>query len=493
MQLMPSIKAKQKQSLIITPQLQQAIKLLQMTNMEIQQFLEDQALENPFLEVESKNTDHQTTLTQDQHSEDATKDAATSLTEITPENNALSDDPTEHADMDNRYSSRELTSTQQGGHGDDHDWMGQIANPDAGLHAKVVSQIELSISTANRTIAYVMTDMLAPTGWLDTSLDQIAAQTGVSEDRLEAVLAELQQLEPVGIFARDLAECLKIQAKDADCYDHVMAVILDHLDILGKGDIATLARKAECDQDSIIDALTTIRSFNPKPGEAYSNDLPPLSEPDVIVRKTSEGWAVDLNRSTLPTLHINEGYAEKIEANIKQTGQSDKNEFVANAMGSARWLKRALDQRNATTIKICGEIIRQQQDFMKYGMEALKPMSLKTVADAVGMHESTISRVTNGTVINTPRGTFSLKAFFSVSIVSEQGDGNMAATAVRSRIETLIKAENPKKPLSDSDIAAQISDQGITLARRTVAKYREMLRIPSSSERRRLARMQMIG
>ena len=239
--------------------------------------------------------------------------------------------------------------------------------------------------------------------------------------------------------------------------------------------------------------MTTIRSFNPKPGEAYSNDLPPLSEPDVIVRKTSEGWAVDLNRSTLPTLHIHEGYAESIEANIKQTGQSDKNEFVANAMGSARWLKRALDQRNATTIKICGEIVRQQQDFMKYGMEALKPMSLKTVADAVGMHESTISRVTNGTVINTPRGTFSLKAFFSVSIVSEQGDGNMAATAVRSRIETLIKAENPKKPLSDSDIAAQISDQGITLARRTVAKYREMLRIPSSSERRRLARMQMIG
>ena len=498
MQLMPSIKAKQKQSLIITPQLQQAIKLLQMTNVEISQFLEDQALENPFLEVESKEAEKQTSLSQDQNppnqiAPDTNPETAPSLTEITPENNALSDDPTEHADMDNRYSSRDLAATQHSGYGEDHDWMGQIANPEPGLHSKIISQIDLGISPENRAIAYMLTDMLAPTGWLDTPLAQIATQTGVSEIRLNAVLEELHQLEPVGVFARDLAECLTLQAKDGNCYDHVMAVVLGHLDILGKGDIANLARKAECDQDAIIDALTTIRSFNPKPGEAYSNDLPPLSEPDVIVRKTTDGWAVDLNRSTLPTLHINEGYAKSIEKNVEKTGQSDENEFVSNAMGSARWLKRALDQRNATTIKICGEIVRQQQDFMKYGMEALKPMSLKIVADAVGMHESTISRVTNGTIINTPRGTFSLKAFFSVSIVSDQGDGNMAATAVRTRIEHLIKSENPKKPLSDSDIAAEISDQGITLARRTVAKYREMLRIPSSSERRRLSRMQMIG
>jgi RNA polymerase sigma-54 factor len=511
MQLMPSIKAKQKQSLIITPQLQQAIKLLQMTNLEIKQFLDDQALENPFLDVAHSDAEQPVAATSDHQNADhqmadAATDAPASLTELTPENNALSDDPTENSDMDNRYSSSEhdtvpntssqssgQNSGQNSGHGDDVDWMGQIANPEPGLHAKVISQIELAIAPEHAGVAYMLTDMLAPTGWLDTPLDQIATQTGLSEDRLEAVLAELQHLEPVGVFARNLAECLKIQAIDADCYDHVMAVVLDHLDVLGKGDIASLARKADCDHDTIIDALTTIRSFNPKPGEAYSNDLPPLSEPDVIVRKTADGWAVDLNRSTLPTLHIKEGYADAIAENMKSTGQSDQNEFIANAMGSARWLKRALEQRNETTIKICGEIVRQQQDFMKYGMEALKPMLLKTVADAVGMHESTISRVTNGTVINTPRGTFSLKAFFSVSIVSDQGEGNMAATAVRTRIEHLIKSENPKKPLSDSDIASEISDQGITLARRTVAKYREMLRIPSSSERRRLGRMQMIG
>jgi RNA polymerase sigma-54 factor len=511
MQLMPSIKAKQKQSLIITPQLQQAIKLLQMTNLEIKQFLDDQALENPFLDVDHSDTEQPAAIASDHQNADhqmadAAPDAPASLTELTPENNALSDDPTENSDMDNRYSSSEhdtvphttsQSSSQNSGHnsgqGDDVDWMGQIANPEPGLHAKVISQIELAIAPEHAGVAYMLTDMLAPTGWLDTPLDQIATQTGLSEDRLEAVLAELQHLEPVGVFARNLAECLKIQAIDAGCYDKVMAVVLDHLDVLGKGDIASLARKADCDHDMIIDALTTIRSFNPKPGEAYSNDLPPLSEPDVIVRKTADGWAVDLNRSTLPTLHIKEGYADTIAENMKSTGQSDKNEFIANAMGSARWLKRALEQRNETTIKICGEIVRQQQDFMKYGMEALKPMLLKTVADAVGMHESTISRVTNGTVINTPRGTFSLKAFFSVSIVSDQGEGNMAATAVRTRIEHLIKSENPKKPLSDSDIAAEISNQGITLARRTVAKYREMLRIPSSSERRRLGRMQMIG
>ncbi|MDA0308788.1 MAG: RNA polymerase factor sigma-54 [Proteobacteria bacterium] len=498
---MPSIRAKQKQSLIITPQLQQAIKLLQMTNLEIQAFLEEQALENPFLEMlgdsaSSPDTPDTPDLTANDHLTPSTDshDQPASLADITPENNALADDPTAHSDLDNRYSSLDAPQKAHSDYDNEgEDRMGRIANPEPGLHAKVISQIDLSIAPKDRAIAYVLTDMLAPTGWLETPLDHISDTTGLPLTRLEAVLASLQSLEPVGVFARNLAECLKIQAIDAGDYDAVMVIILDHLDLLGKGEIGQLARKADCTQDAILSALRLIRSYNPKPGEAYSNDLPPLGEPDVLVRKTAEGWSVDLNRSTLPTLHIRENYADEVTAKLAHNKKVAEDGFVANAVSSARWLKRALEQRNATTLKICAAIISQQQDFLNYGMEALKPMSLKVIAEAVNMHESTISRVTNGTVINTPRGTFSLKAFFSVSIASDQGEGGMAATAVRTRIRNLIDGENPKKPLSDSDIASEISDQGITLARRTVAKYREMMRIPSSSERRRIARMQMIG
>jgi len=504
MQLIPSIRAKQKQSLIITPQLQQAIKLLQMTNLEIQAFLEEQALENPFLEMSGDSASspdtpdtpdtHDLTANDQMTSSTDSHDQTASLADITPENNALADDPTAHSDLDNRYSSLDVPQKAHSDYDNEgEDRMGRIANPEPGLHAKVISQIDLSIAPEDRAIAYVLTDMLAPTGWLETPLDHISDTTGLPLTRLEAVLASLQSLEPVGVFARNLAECLKIQAIDAGDYDAVMAIILDHLDLLGKGEIGQLARKADCTQDAILSALRLIRSYNPKPGEAYSNDLPPLGEPDVLVRKTAEGWSVDLNRSTLPTLHIRENYADEVTAKLAHNNKGAEDGFVANAVSSARWLKRALEQRNATTLKICAAIISQQQDFLNYGMEALKPMSLKVIAEAVNMHESTISRVTNGTVINTPRGTFSLKAFFSVSIASDQGEGGMAATAVRTRIRNLIDGENPKKPLSDSDIASEISDQGITLARRTVAKYREMMRIPSSSERRRIARMQMIG
>jgi RNA polymerase sigma-54 factor len=499
MQLMPSIRAKQKQSLIITPQLQQAIKLLQMTNLEIQAFLEEQALDNPFLEMAgdeaAPHTDALDPTVENNMAEAAQEDnLPSSLADMTPENNALADDPTAHSDLDNRYSSLDAPQKSHSDYDNEgEDRMGRIANPEPGLHAKIVKQINLAIAAKDRAIAYVLTDMLAPTGWLETPLDHISDTTGLPLERLEAVLMSLQTLEPVGVFARNLSECLKIQAKDAGDYDTTMAVVLDHLDLLGKGEIGPLARKADCSHDEILSALRLIRSYNPKPGEAYSNDLPPLGEPDVVVRKTADGWSVDLNRSTLPSIHIREDYADEISAKLTRDHKAEEDGFVANAVSSARWLKRALEQRNTTTLKICAAIISQQQDFLNYGMEALKPMSLKVIAEAVSMHESTISRVTNGTVINTPRGTFSLKAFFSVSIASDQGEGGMAATAVRTRIRNLIDGENPKKPMSDSDIASVISDQGITLARRTVAKYREMMRIPSSSERRRLARMQMIG
>jgi len=496
MQLKPVIKAQQKQSLIITPQLQQAIKLLQMTNLEIRAFLEEQALENPFLDVSEANAEKDSAANAPEmpdQPDTADQDMPRDVADMTPGNNALQDDPTAHADLDNRYSSLENMHAGSSFDGEVDDMMARLANPDDGLHAMVIRQIDLAIDPGDRAIAYMLTDLLSPTGWLDQPLDEIAANTSINLERLEEVLTKLQELEPAGIFARSLSECLALQAKDNGEYDTVMATVLDHIELLGKGEIAALARFADCSQDDILHTLRLIRSYNPKPGESYSNDLPPLGEPDVLVRQTKDGWAVELNRSTLPTIHIRENYAKDIEKTLEHKRDETGNDFVGNAIGSARWLKRALEQRNMTTMKICAEIIRIQQDFMEHGLDALKPMSLKTIAEAVGMHESTISRVTNGTVINTPRGTYSLKSFFSVSIATDEGDEGIAATAVRNKIKSLIDAESPKKPLSDNDIAEAISDQGITLARRTVAKYREMMRIPSSSERRRLARMKMIG
>ncbi|XDZ64964.1 RNA polymerase factor sigma-54 [Alphaproteobacteria bacterium LSUCC0684] len=496
MQLKPVIRAQQKQSLIITPQLQQAIKLLQMTNLEIRAFLEEQALENPFLDVRDANADKDSAADardMPDQAEPADHDMPRDVADMTPGNNALQDDPTAHADLDNRYSSLENMPARSAFDGEAEDMMARLANPDDGLHAMVLRQIDLAIDPGDRAIAYMLTDLLSPTGWLDQPLDEIAASTSISLERLEEVLNTLQELEPAGIFARSLSECLALQAKDNGEYDQVMATVLDHIELLGKGEIAALARLADCSQDDILDTLRLIRSYNPKPGESYSNDLPPLGEPDVLVRQTKDGWAVELNRSTLPTIHIRENYAKDIEKTLERKRDENSSDFIGTAIGSARWLKRALEQRNMTTMKICAEIIRLQQDFMNHGLDALKPMSLKTIAEAVGMHESTISRVTNGTVIHTPRGTYSLKSFFSVSIATDDGDEGMAATAVRNKIKSLIEAESPNKPLSDNDIAEAISDQGITLARRTVAKYREMMRIPSSSERRRLARMKMIG
>ena len=494
MQLRPVIRTQQKQSLVITPQLQQAIKLLQMTNLEIQAFLDDQALENPFLDIKRQDERQSTDAEPAPVAPAAQTEAARDLTQITAEQNGLADDPTAHTDVENRYSSLDMPMKPSGTTYEGDDYLMRLANPEDGLHQMISNQIDISIAVEDRPIAYMLTDLLSPSGWLDTPLDEIAKTGGMHVERLESVLTALQTLEPAGIFARDLAECLKLQALDHGDYDAVMAVVLGNIELLGKGEIAALARLAACDEDDIIERLRLIRGYNPKPGESYSNDLPALGEPDVVVRQTDKGWAVDLNRSTLPTIHIKEDYADEIARKLGRTDKAGNgDDFVGAAIGSARWLRRALEQRNTTTLKICSEIIRLQQDFLSQGMEALKPMSLKTIAEAVGMHESTVSRVTNGTVINTPRGTFKLKALFSVSIATDEDESGMAASAVRDRIKTLISNENPNKPLSDHALADSISDQGIKLARRTVAKYREMMRIPSSSERRRLARMKLVG
>jgi len=508
MQMMPSLQVKQKQALVMTPQLQQAIKLLQMTNLDITNFLHEQALENPFIEVENGAEDTRASdLGAAPRSKDTPEAAAPpaaseslageGLDRDMKDGAALADDPTSHADLENRFGSEGLDyGHAQRGKPADLDWDGiaNLAEQDAeSLVECVLRQIDLTIfDPRQRVIAYALSEALEPSGWLGRPLDEIASACGVSEEETEEVLAIVQKLEPEGVFARDLAECLRIQARERDVLDAAMSVVLDHLDMLANGDIAALARRAGTDADDVARCLRLIREMNPKPGEAYESAPLRVHAPDVIVSRGKDGWIVDLNRSTLPSLVINEEYAAQISASGRGKAAEASNQFVTDAVGSARWLRRALEQRNSTTLKIAGEIVSQQSAFLTEGLSALKPLALKDVAEAVGMHESTVSRVTSGLLMATPKGCFPLKSLFSVSIATVEGD-TRAAAAVRNMIKAIVDGEPAGKPLSDDAIALMVSEKGVKLARRTVAKYRDMLKIPSSSERRRRARLAMAG
>ena len=505
MQMMPSLQVKQKQALVMTPQLQQAIKLLQMTNLDIANFLQEQAMENPFIEVEN-GTDHTPAADlgaaprAETPEAPAAKDvdsAAAALDRDMAAGSAIADDPTSHADVENRFGSEGLDyGHAQRGRPADLDWDG-LANlaeqgPDS-LVECVLRQIDLSIfDPRQRVIAYALSEALEPSGWLGRPVADIAAGCGAGEEETEEVLAIVQTLEPEGVFARDLAECLRIQARERDELDEVMEVVLGNLPMLANGDIAALARRAGSDAEDIARCLRLIREMNPKPGEAYESAPLRVHAPDVIVSRGKDGWVVDLNRSTLPSLVINEDYAAQISAAGRGKAAEASNQFVTDAVGSARWLRRALDQRNSTTLKIAGEIVRQQSAFLTEGLSALKPLALKDVAEAVGMHESTVSRVTSGLLMATPKGCYPLKSLFSVSLATDEGDAK-AAAAVRNMIQSIIAGEPAGKPLSDDAIAMMVSEKGVKLARRTVAKYRDMLKIPSSSERRRRARLAMAG
>ncbi len=494
MQLIPSLGQKQKQSLVMTPQLQQAIKLLQMTNLDIKNYLENEVLENPFLEVSCEDT-----ILRDTPSSEATEnsDVRIEIESVDNVSAAIGDDPTENKDFDNRYSSSalDLGNCKPKNQIADSNWddiISNIAEHTDNLNTHILRQIELNIkNTQEKFIACMLADAIEASGWLGKTCSEIASICKCDVEQIETVLQKLQAFEPAGLFARNLSECLTLQAKEQECYDKIMETILENLELLGKGELATLAKKASTEIGEISKRLKIIQSFNPKPASSFDTDYLSVNAPDIIVRESSDGFVVDLNRSTLPSLVINEKYAKQINNSVLNKKDEKTKSFTSDSVSSARWLKRSLEQRNNTTLKIAGEIVNQQTDFFKEGLSGLKPLSLKDVATAVNMHESTVSRVTSGLLMSTPKGCFTLKSFFSVSIATTESGDATAAAAVRHLIKTVVSNENPKKPLSDDAIAALVCQKGIKLARRTVAKYREMMKIPSSSERRRRAKLNM--
>ena len=490
MQLSQSLNLKQKQSLVMTPQLQQAIKLLQLTNLELKQFLEEQTFDNPFINVEEET---QASEKNDSGVRSQDKNNSNNEQVLAKETTDFSDDPTNNDDYDNRFDNAGIdygaVINNKSNTGEDWDLIAStVPNHEKSLIAHIEDQLPYLLSSQREHfIARYFLEAIEPSGWLGKSLDEIQIETNLDYVDLENVLTKLQGVEPTGLFARNLSECLRLQIIEKGLMCNGLSVLLDNLALLGKGDLKSLMRKIDCDERKIKDFLVIIRSVDPKPGSVFLSETSNIHKPDLLVRKVGEDWVVDLNRSTLPSININEDYAKKLSPVARDNSKIDG--YASQALSSARWLKRALEQRNITTLKITAEIIKRQKHFLEKGLDFLEPLSLKDIAIAVKMHESTVSRVTNGLMVSTPKGTFPLKSLFSVTIETDDKENSKSAAAVRNMIKKILNEEKGEKPLSDDLIAKMVSKNGVKLARRTVAKYREMLNIPSSSERKRRAKL----
>jgi RNA polymerase sigma-54 factor len=333
-------------------------------------------------------------------------------------------------------------------------------------------------------VGEALVEHLDESGYLRLSCDQLAADLGVTVAEIEAVLSTIQaEATPAGLFARDLAECLAIQLRRRNRFDPVIATVIDNLDLLARRDFASLRRLTGEDESGLMDILAEIRGLDPKPGHAFDHEGFEAIVPDVLVTEAPDGgWQVELNSEALPRVLVDNDYLRTVRAG----GLSDDDRaFIGECQQSANWLVRSLDQRAKTIIKVASEIVRRQDGFLTHGIGGLKPMTLMSVAEAIGMHESTVSRVTATKFIATPRGTFEMRFFFTVAIASANGGDAHSAESVKHRIKLLIDAESQGKVMSDDDIAAVLKKEGIDLARRTVAKYREALGLPSSIQRRR--------
>ena len=479
---------RQKQSLVITAQLQQAIKLLQMNNFELEQFIEDQSLENPFLDMVNSSandtkadkpepTVEHTAAVPD--GADVQSGVEAPDTPITPE---AMDNTFESNMLDLGVTSSKSSSTQ--------DWdiiASTVQERGPSLYAHICAEIDRMLTDPKeRMIGYVYAESLEPSGWLGQPVEEMARMLNISSELAELVLGKLQTIEPAGLFARSLKECLQLQANAHEGNSEQFTILLDHLDILASGDMKALKKICGVSSDQLRAMINLLRSFNPKPGTLFETDVDPIRAPDLIVTKNNDGWRIDLNRSTLPSVQIDRNYAEVV---LKSASSEEDKNFLKERVAGARWLKSAVEQRNSTTMAVGAEIVKRQTAFLEHGVGALRPLVLRDVADAINVHESTVSRVTSGLIMTTPQGSFRLKDMFSVGIESSAEDGVEAASAIKFKIKKLIDTEPPTAPYSDDTIVDFMAKEGVKLARRTVAKYRTLQKIPSSFQRRREAIM----
>ena len=491
------LEMRQGQSLVMTPQLQQAIKLLQLSNIELAEYCETELEKNPLLERD------------DSAPRDAERDsapAAESSAERADESLSREDfskvsdlDQSAHENMydggDNssqpaagpsQGSLTDWTTVKSGGsfEGDEDGFESSLAEAGT-LKDHLEGQVSIAaLNDEDRLICMAIIDAIDEAGYFRGDAKEIADRLGTEWEDVEAVLGVVHGFDPVGVGARDLAECLSMQLKARDRLDPAMQAMLTRLDLLARRDMAALTQLCGVDAEDIADMIAEIRGLNPKPGLAFGTEPVTPVVPDVFVRIGPDGaWIVELNSDTLPRLLVNNQYYAKVN---KGARDKDSKNYLADCLNNANWLVKSLDQRARTILKVASEIVRQQDNFLTHGVRHLRPLNLRTIADAIQMHESTVSRVTSNKYIATPRGIFELKYFFTASIQAVNGAESHSAEAVRDRIREMIEKEEGVEILSDDRIVAMLTSDGVNIARRTVAKYREALRIPSSVERRRL-------
>jgi RNA polymerase sigma-54 factor len=513
MALTARLEMRQGQSLVMTPQLLQAIKLLQLNHVELHAFVDNELERNPLLEREDSSVGP--TTDEDPHAgldvfdaspmvgTNADQPSDWSSSELETDRGAL------EANLDTRLDNVFESETPQiarletqggdmlplsggvsggsaGGQYGDEDLPGieERLTADISLQEHLGTQLDMAITDpVDKFIGHYLIDSIDDNGYLSEPLVDIAVRLRIQDERALRILKIIQNFDPAGVGARDLADCLAIQLREQDRFDPAMQAMVANLPLLAKRDFMALRKICGVDDEDMYEMIAEIRALDPKPGRAFSGGVSQSVVPDVLVRAAPDGsWLVDVNPETLPRVLINQTY----HARISRAARTDADKsFIAECLQTASWLTRSLEQRARTILKVASEIVRQQDGFFAYGVEHLRPLNLKTVADAISMHESTVSRVTSNKYLMSPRGLFEMKFFFSASIPATAYGEAHSAEAVRFKIRQMIEGESRDDILSDDAIVVKLKETGIDIARRTVAKYRESLKIPSSMDRRR--------
>ena len=491
----PSLQLKFSQQLTMTPQLQQAIKLLQLSTLDLQQEIQEALDSNPLLEVEEGGDDHpveKNNMDGDDPSVEAAPTASSDSLEAGDalEKNDLPDELPIDSTWDEYYSASSAPAPGPSNNDDDQLFQGETTD---NIQDHLLWQMRLTpFSDTDRAIATAIIDSIDESGYLNVPIEQILESVNsddveelVEMDEVECVLKRIQMFDPIGSGSRTPQECLLVQLRqfsdDTPWLTEARQLINEYSDLLSSKDYRTLMRKSRLKEDQLREAMRLLQTLNPRPGSALITKEPEYVIPDVSVNKKNGRWVVELNPDSLPNLSVNQQYA----AMSRRSKNSSDSQFIRSHMQEAKWFIKSLESRNDTLMKVANCIVQQQMGFFEHGPEMMKPMVLNDVAEMVDMHESTISRVTTQKYMHTPRGIFELKYFFSSHVATESG-GECSSTAIRALIKKLVAAETPSKPLSDSKIAQLLAEQGIKVARRTIAKYRESLSIPPSNQRKSL-------
>jgi len=497
----PSLQLRIGQQLTMTPQLQQAIKLLQLSTLDLQQEIQEALESNPLLEVDeaapTTNEQNESSVeeaysaaaTTEAPTQDGSEDAAPTVDEVSTTEVMEKNDIPEELSIDSSWDetfSAGVSSGVSSAPSEDYTYQGETTES---IQDHLRWQMDLTPFTdTDATIATAIIDAIDDAGYLTVSSEDVLESVGLEDvelDEVEAVLKRINMFDPIGVGARSIAECLVIQLnqfdKNTPYLNEAKHIITEYIDLLGNRDYRQLMRKTKLKEDQLREVVKLIQSLNPRPGDAIIQGDDQYVIPDVSVEKKNGRWVVELNPNTAPRLSINQQYA----ALTKSMKSTDDSQFIRSNLQEAKWFIKSLESRNETLLKVSNCIVQRQQAFFEYGPEAMRPMVLNDIAEAVDMHESTISRVTTQKYMHTPRGIFELKYFFSSHVSTENG-GECSSTAIRALIKKLVAAEKPSKPLSDSKMAELLAEQGINVARRTIAKYRESLSIPPSNQRKSL-------